>query len=693
MREVFAFGCRTAIWQSVATAIQLEGKAVLQGSVPALLNPGAFLRSLGEALEKTAVASGKNTCAGIASLRQAKAKETGKQPKPESDGTVPQQTKADAEDAGKTVAAAIIPIPVVVACPTAAGQLAQSALSETVPASFPKAAGEDAKSGDQQKSDEPVAHEAGPHTESLKTGANIAQSGEGQAQTERVPLARTDDALIAQSRAFTAHAAEPAKQVTEASGQRAVQTNPVAQETHVPAGASDVANAVPEAWRQGVIAIEVVTGPKASSPRLQSDPQVQSGTTVEPVRGDVVARQSPATSASPNRIESRNDVPAAFDEQPAQFAPVVAGTANVQDPANHQSRVYNPPVVLSEEATVPRKAESAHSHIGSKVNAHEPMRSPASASPTQSTEVGGGHVLENEATVESHAPEAVSRNVSAMSNAASTDASKANVFVRAVPPIVDSTSHIAPAHGEKVQASSDRSEGAKGGSKPESESKKSSSKTGVASTGTSQSEKQFPNPGSSVHQQQPTAQREPIPTAPHPSGVAGEPGTAQNASNGKQTPVSDTGHSEPQRIQADDVLAANSLVHTARILEQPVQTEMRVALRTPETGNLEVRTFIRDGQAGAVIAVEKGDVRTALLTELPSLQATLKGHQLEVGQIAVTDYGGSYGSTGSPASGGGGQQQPARHANSASVAAAPNRQRDLDETQQSRQQSGLSVHA
>jgi flagellar hook-length control protein FliK len=263
----------------------------------------------------------------------------------------------------------------------------------------------------------------------------------------------------------------------------------------------------------------------------------------------------------------------------------------------------------------------------------------------------------------------------------------------------DFTSHIARANDGRAQASVDRGDSADRDVKTGSESKKDPSKTAAAPTGPLQSEKQVPNSDLSASQQQSTAHRNPEGTPSrdlilnHQPGLAQETGAAANPSADKQTPALEAGHGELRRIHDESVNPANTFVHTARILEQAARTEMRIALRTPETGNLEVRTFIRDGQAGAVIAVERGEVRNALLTELPSLQASLKEHQVDVGQLTVTDYSGSSGATGSQASDSDGQQQPARHANAASAGTVPDRRRDLDETQQNREPAGLSVHA
>jgi Flagellar hook-length control protein FliK len=104
----------------------------------------------------------------------------------------------------------------------------------------------------------------------------------------------------------------------------------------------------------------------------------------------------------------------------------------------------------------------------------------------------------------------------------------------------------------------------------------------------------------------------------------------------------------PPGNQASESPAGHdSYLHAARIYDQAARTEMRVSLRTHEAGGIEVRTFIRDGQAGAVIAIEKGEVRNAVLAEIHSLHNALQERHVEIGQLAVTDYTGNTAGSGS----------------------------------------------
>jgi flagellar hook-length control protein FliK len=103
---------------------------------------------------------------------------------------------------------------------------------------------------------------------------------------------------------------------------------------------------------------------------------------------------------------------------------------------------------------------------------------------------------------------------------------------------------------------------------------------------------------------------------------------------------------EPERIRdAFEVLHA----YKAQVVRRPISSEMHVTLRTPESGGLEVRAFIRDGRFGAVVTVDRADLREALVTDLPRLENALVRHDVDIGQVTIagpttslnTDSGGA----------------------------------------------------
>lgn len=713
--------------RAVAAAIQLEGKVVVKGNAPALLNPGAFLLSLGAALEKTAATAGKDTRASVTeSLPPTKARGAGKQTKrfQECDDTKKQPSKPEAEDAGKACVT-VTAIPIAVPCSTDVSQLGEISAREAI-ADFPKAEGDEIQCDARHGSGEHVVHESEPPSVALTTPITPVQSGRNQpadhAQKQTAPLVHAGDTLVAPTSGPSAVATERTERAGDQSRRDVVAPSPAAQ-TPVTAGAFSIIGAVPKSWRGSVISVEVATGAVDSKseqatefhssemPSLHHDARTQFAE-IAPIFERVGARQRAVTAvASADKVESRGEEHAASGAPLAPSGTGVLGKSAVErSPVNNLSGVHAPAALVSEKVSAVRNIENAPDTTDSKVHAGEPMQSANSARPAQNKNVVGAQAVArsgvpdeescgNETTAGPKGREASGGNVKGVANPDSVKGPKAEVLVRVASPVADLTSHVARASDGRVQASVDRSDNTDRSGKTESENRPTSSKTAAKPTGPSQSDRQVHGSDLGFNQQQTTTHRnseETLPKdldLPHQSGAAQPTGAAANPIADKQNPVLESGRGELPQSHNGSVYPANSFVHTARILEQATHSEMRIALRTPETGNLEVRTFIRDGQAGAVIAVEKGDVRTALLTELPSLQANLKDRHLEVSQLAVTDYGGAYGSTGSPASGDGGQRQPARNANSVLVATAPNRQRDLDETQQNIRQSGLSVHA
>jgi flagellar hook-length control protein FliK len=98
------------------------------------------------------------------------------------------------------------------------------------------------------------------------------------------------------------------------------------------------------------------------------------------------------------------------------------------------------------------------------------------------------------------------------------------------------------------------------------------------------------------------------------------------------------------RVQAAATYA-NSLLHSARLVERMGQTELRVGIQTGEFGNVDIRTSMVRNQFTAQISVERGELGKVLAAELPSLQNRLSEHRLPMANITLQNQssGGSEG--------------------------------------------------
>jgi flagellar hook-length control protein FliK len=90
---------------------------------------------------------------------------------------------------------------------------------------------------------------------------------------------------------------------------------------------------------------------------------------------------------------------------------------------------------------------------------------------------------------------------------------------------------------------------------------------------------------------------------------------------------------------------ANSLLHSARLVERMGQTELRVGIQTGEFGNVDIRTSMVRNQVTAQISVERAELGKVLAAELPSLQNRLSEHRLPMANITLQNQssGGSEG--------------------------------------------------
>jgi len=119
--------------------------------------------------------------------------------------------------------------------------------------------------------------------------------------------------------------------------------------------------------------------------------------------------------------------------------------------------------------------------------------------------------------------------------------------------------------------------------------------------------------------------------------------TDGHAAAALQSPVPGTTEADA-RIQAAATYA-NSLLHSARLVERVGQTELRVGIQTGEFGNVDIRTSMGRNQFTAQISVERGELGKVLAAELPNLQNKLSEQRLPMANITLHNQssGGSAG--------------------------------------------------
>ena len=82
---------------------------------------------------------------------------------------------------------------------------------------------------------------------------------------------------------------------------------------------------------------------------------------------------------------------------------------------------------------------------------------------------------------------------------------------------------------------------------------------------------------------------------------------------------------------------AESVFHSAQLLEKVSQSELRLGMRTGEFGNVEIRTSFEHQQVKAEISSERGDLGRALSTELPRLEQRMREQNVPFSSVVVHD--------------------------------------------------------
>jgi hypothetical protein len=82
-------------------------------------------------------------------------------------------------------------------------------------------------------------------------------------------------------------------------------------------------------------------------------------------------------------------------------------------------------------------------------------------------------------------------------------------------------------------------------------------------------------------------------------------------------------------------------VHAARLVQDAAQ--FRVGMRTESFGSVDVHTSIASKQVEIQMGSERGDLHDFFLAELPSLQSTLRQHDLQLGDVRTLSQTGNPG--------------------------------------------------
>jgi hypothetical protein len=120
-----------------------------------------------------------------------------------------------------------------------------------------------------------------------------------------------------------------------------------------------------------------------------------------------------------------------------------------------------------------------------------------------------------------------------------------------------------------------------------------------------------------------------ITESPAEGKVSGATPNASRALNQSNAP----GAAPPPAANANQTPPATGDVQAVRILDRDGETEVRIGIRTPAFGGIEVHTVVRESQVGLSLGSEQGDLRSFLAPEIPALQASLHQHDLSFAQI------------------------------------------------------------
>lgn len=124
-----------------------------------------------------------------------------------------------------------------------------------------------------------------------------------------------------------------------------------------------------------------------------------------------------------------------------------------------------------------------------------------------------------------------------------------------------------------------------------------------------------------------------VATTPVSSAPLSQPAEAART----QSTRTDADYSDQQPALAATTQPA---IHSAKLVAQAAQSELRVGFHAGEFGNVDIRTSMVRSQLTAEISVEHGELRNLLAVELPHLQAKLAEHPFTATNIALNNHTG-----------------------------------------------------
>jgi len=119
-------------------------------------------------------------------------------------------------------------------------------------------------------------------------------------------------------------------------------------------------------------------------------------------------------------------------------------------------------------------------------------------------------------------------------------------------------------------------------------------------------------------------------------------------------PAAAAGREDLPREAALPMPAPAAPLPSAHILERMQRSELRVGINTMEFGNLEVRAAVSDDRVAASVITGHGELRAAMMAEMPSLQQAIEQRHLRLERFDLGPQ------TGNGDQGGSAQQQPGR---------------------------------
>lgn len=115
--------------------------------------------------------------------------------------------------------------------------------------------------------------------------------------------------------------------------------------------------------------------------------------------------------------------------------------------------------------------------------------------------------------------------------------------------------------------------------------------------------------------------------------ATGQPATpASNPKAGVNASVPGPAENGPAAAETPAALPAGP-VQMAQMVSKAAQSEMRIGMNTSAFGSVEVRTVVHANDVGVVIGSERGDLRSLLSTELPSIANSLQQQNLRLNQV------------------------------------------------------------